>query len=42
VFGQRVDRAVRAGRPSLGDGDDDLLRSLLDRLAATLEDPARV
>ncbi|MEU3086026.1 MarR family winged helix-turn-helix transcriptional regulator [Streptomyces massasporeus] len=41
-YWQRVDRVVRAGRPSLGDGDDDLLRSLLDRLAATLGDPAHV
>ncbi|MEW2812789.1 MarR family transcriptional regulator [Streptomyces massasporeus] len=41
-YRQRVDRAVRAARPSLGEGDDDLLRSLLDRLAATLEDPAHV
>ncbi|MFD5231532.1 MarR family winged helix-turn-helix transcriptional regulator [Streptomyces qaidamensis] len=41
-YWQRLDRAVRAGRPSLGEGDDNLLRSLLDRLAATLEDPAHV
>ncbi|MEU3486356.1 MarR family winged helix-turn-helix transcriptional regulator [Streptomyces massasporeus] len=41
-YWQRVDQAVRASRPSLGEGDDDLLRSLLDRLAATLEDPAHV
>ncbi|MGW6547755.1 hypothetical protein ACWGBH_33635, partial [Streptomyces massasporeus] len=40
--------AVRQGMPtparveSLGEGDDDLLRSLLDRPAATWEDPARV
>ncbi|MFD5158634.1 MarR family winged helix-turn-helix transcriptional regulator [Streptomyces hawaiiensis] len=42
AYWQRVDRAVRAGWPPLGDGDDDLLRSLLDRLAATLEDSVRV
>ncbi|MFD8226222.1 MarR family winged helix-turn-helix transcriptional regulator [Streptomyces massasporeus] len=41
-FWQRVDQAVRAARPSLGEGDDDLLRSLLGRLVATLEDSARV
>ncbi|MBB6420309.1 MarR family winged helix-turn-helix transcriptional regulator [Streptomyces sp. AK010] len=41
-YWQRVDQAVRAARPSLGEGEDDLLRSLLDRLAATLEDPAHV
>jgi DNA-binding MarR family transcriptional regulator len=42
AYWQRVDRAVRAGRPPLGDGDDELLRSLLDRLAATLEESAHV
>ncbi|MEU2749902.1 MarR family transcriptional regulator [Streptomyces collinus] len=41
-FWQRVDQVVRAARPSLGEGDDDRLRSLLDRLAASLEDPAHV
>ncbi|MEU6916713.1 MarR family winged helix-turn-helix transcriptional regulator [Streptomyces olindensis] len=41
-YWQRVDRAVRAGWPGLDEGDDDLLRSLLDRLAATLEQQARV
>ncbi|MFC9504532.1 MarR family winged helix-turn-helix transcriptional regulator [Streptomyces sp. NPDC057002] len=40
-YWQRVDRAVRAGRPTLGD-DDELLRSLLDRLAATLAESAPV
>ncbi|WP_086560404.1 MarR family winged helix-turn-helix transcriptional regulator [Streptomyces africanus] len=39
---QRLDRAVRAGWPELGEGDDELLRSLLDRLAATLAESARV
>ncbi len=41
-YWQRVDRAVRAGWPPLGEGDDDLLRSLLDRLAAALEQQATV
>ncbi|MBR8639886.1 MarR family transcriptional regulator [Streptomyces tuirus] len=41
-YWQRVDRAVRAGRPTLGDGDDDLLRSLLARLATALEEQAHV
>ncbi|MER7407625.1 MarR family transcriptional regulator [Streptomyces sp. NPDC000070] len=41
-YRQRLDRAVRAGWPPLGDGDDELLRSLLDRLAATLAESARV
>ncbi|MGW0613191.1 MarR family winged helix-turn-helix transcriptional regulator [Streptomyces sp. NPDC002788] len=41
-YWQRVDRAVRAGWPPLGDGDEELLRSLLDRLAATLENSAHV
>ncbi|GAA2235636.1 hypothetical protein [Streptomyces indiaensis] len=40
-YWRRLDRAVRAGRPTLGDGDD-LLRSLLGRLAATLEGAAHV
>ncbi|MZF87863.1 MarR family transcriptional regulator [Streptomyces sp. SID5643] len=39
---QRLDRAVRADRPRLGGGDEDLLRSLLGRLTASLEDPAHV
>lgn len=41
-YWQRLDRAVRAGWPPLGEGDDELLRSLLDRLAATLAESARV
>ncbi|OUC97088.1 MarR family winged helix-turn-helix transcriptional regulator [Streptomyces swartbergensis] len=41
-YWQRLDRAVRAGRPRLGEADDELLRSLLDRLAATLAESARV
>ncbi|WP_338775487.1 MarR family transcriptional regulator [Streptomyces sp. DG1A-41] len=41
-YWQRLDRAVRADWPPLGDGDDELLRSLLDRLAATLAESARV
>ncbi|MEU2267432.1 MarR family transcriptional regulator [Streptomyces olindensis] len=41
-YWQRVDRAVRVGWPPLGEGDDDLLRSLLDRLAAALEQQATV
>ncbi|MFI6857707.1 MarR family winged helix-turn-helix transcriptional regulator [Streptomyces sp. NPDC050416] len=41
-YRQRLDRAVRAGRPPLGEGDEELLRSLLDRLAATLAESAHV
>ncbi|GHD08192.1 transcriptional regulator [Streptomyces violarus] len=41
-YWQRVEQAVRTGRPTLGDGDDELLRSLLDRLAATLAESAHV
>ncbi|MEU0387822.1 MarR family winged helix-turn-helix transcriptional regulator [Streptomyces chartreusis] len=41
-YRQRLDRAVRADWPPLGEGDDELLRSLLDRLAATLAESARV
>jgi DNA-binding MarR family transcriptional regulator len=43
-YGQRLDRAVRAGWPPLGEGGDadELLRTLLDRLAATLAESARV
>ncbi|MFJ5998715.1 hypothetical protein [Streptomyces sp. NPDC092370] len=41
-YRQRVDRAVRAGRPPLGDGDDELPRSLLGRLVTTLADSAHV
>ncbi|MEW2610006.1 MarR family transcriptional regulator [Streptomyces sp. NPDC047880] len=39
-YWRRVDGAVRAGRPPFG--DDDLLRSLLERPAATLEDAAHM
>ncbi|MFJ8469039.1 MarR family winged helix-turn-helix transcriptional regulator [Streptomyces swartbergensis] len=41
-YWQRLDRAVRAAWPRLGEADDELLRSLLDRLAATLAESARV
>ncbi|MFH9009479.1 MarR family winged helix-turn-helix transcriptional regulator [Streptomyces afghaniensis] len=41
-YWQRLDRAVRAGWPPLGEGEDELLRSLLDRLAATLAESAHV
>ncbi|GGS57096.1 MarR family winged helix-turn-helix transcriptional regulator [Streptomyces violaceus] len=42
VYWQRVEQAVRTGRPTLGDGDDELLRSLLDQLAAALAESAHV
>lgn len=41
-YWQRVDHAVRADWPTLGDSDDELLRALLDRLADTLDDSTRV
>ncbi|PTH83567.1 MarR family transcriptional regulator [Streptomyces sp. A244] len=41
-YWQRLDRAVRADRSPLGGGDEDLLRSLLDRLAVSLEGSAHV
>ncbi|MET9904196.1 MarR family transcriptional regulator [Streptomyces sp. NPDC006446] len=36
TYWRRLDREVRAGWPVLSDGDDELLRSLLERLADTL------
>lgn len=39
-YWRRVDRAVRADWPALSDGDDELLRALLDRLAVTLDESA--
>ncbi|AWW41153.1 MULTISPECIES: MarR family winged helix-turn-helix transcriptional regulator [Streptomyces] len=39
-YWRRVDRAVRADWPSLGDGDEELLRTLLDRFSATLDGTA--
>jgi DNA-binding MarR family transcriptional regulator len=36
-YWRRVDRAVRADWPSLGDGDEELLRALLNRFASTLD-----
>ncbi|MER6671908.1 MarR family winged helix-turn-helix transcriptional regulator [Streptomyces sp. NPDC000983] len=41
-YWRRVDRAVRADWPVLGEGDDELLRGLLDRLATALDDSTRV
>ncbi|MEV6166845.1 MarR family transcriptional regulator [Streptomyces sp. NPDC051954] len=41
-YWRRVDRAVRTDWPALSDGDDELLRGLLERLAATLDASARV
>ncbi|MEU6376003.1 MarR family transcriptional regulator [Streptomyces sp. NPDC046909] len=41
-YWRRVDRAVRADWPALSDGDDELLRALLDRLASTLDTSTRV
>lgn len=41
-YWRRVDRAVRADWPALSDGDDELLKALLDRLADTLDDSTRV
>ncbi|MFJ4819668.1 MarR family winged helix-turn-helix transcriptional regulator [Streptomyces sp. NPDC088801] len=41
-YWQRLDRAVRSGPPPLGDGDEDLLRSLLVRLETALEGSAHV
>lgn len=37
TYARRVDREVRERWPVLGDGDDALLRSLLERLAETLD-----
>lgn len=39
---RRLDRAVRADWPGLADGDEELLRALLDRLAANLDASSRV
>ncbi|MEU9733800.1 MarR family transcriptional regulator [Streptomyces sp. NPDC048002] len=41
-YWRRVDRAVRADWPALSDGDDELLRALLDRLATGLDESTRV
>ncbi|MXM68695.1 MarR family transcriptional regulator [Streptomyces sp. HUCO-GS316] len=41
-YWRRVDRAVRADWSALNEGDEDLLRGLLDRLAATLDESAIV
>ncbi|OPG04990.1 MarR family transcriptional regulator [Streptomyces sp. GKU 895] len=41
-YWRRVDRAVRADWPALSDGDEELLRGLLERLAATLDATSRV
>ncbi|MBN0043788.1 MarR family transcriptional regulator [Streptomyces actuosus] len=40
-YWRRVDRAVRADWPAAGDGDADLLRALLGRLAVVLEADGR-
>ncbi|KUN19916.1 MarR family transcriptional regulator [Streptomyces antibioticus] len=41
-YWRRVDRAVRADWPALSDGDEELLRGLLERLAGTLDATSRV
>jgi len=41
-YWRRVDRAVRADWPALSDGDEELLRGLLERLAGTLDAASRV
>ncbi|AZP15699.1 MarR family winged helix-turn-helix transcriptional regulator [Streptomyces aquilus] len=41
-YWRRVDRAVRADWPALSDGDEELLRGLLERLAATVDATSRV
>jgi DNA-binding MarR family transcriptional regulator len=41
-YWRRVDRAVRADWPVLSDGDEELLRGLLERLAGTLDATSRV
>ncbi|PWI13453.1 MarR family transcriptional regulator [Streptomyces sp. Act143] len=41
-YWRRVDRAVRADWPVLGEGDEELLRGLLERLAGTLDAATRV
>jgi DNA-binding MarR family transcriptional regulator len=38
---QRIDREVRAQWPVLSDGDDELLRALLQRMAGALEEAAK-
>lgn len=40
TYWQRISREVRAGLPVLSEGDDDLLRGLLERLVGTLEQTA--
>ncbi|WP_369031703.1 MULTISPECIES: MarR family winged helix-turn-helix transcriptional regulator [Streptomyces] len=37
-YWRRIDREVRADWPQLSDGDEELLRALLDRLAETLDE----
>ncbi|MDT7845547.1 MarR family winged helix-turn-helix transcriptional regulator [Streptomyces justiciae] len=41
-YWRRVDRAVRADWPALSEGDEELLRGLLERLAGTLDATSRV
>ncbi|WP_329332093.1 MarR family transcriptional regulator [Streptomyces sp. NBC_00663] len=41
-YWRRIDRAVRADWPALSEGDEELLRGLLERLAGTLDDASRV
>jgi DNA-binding MarR family transcriptional regulator len=41
-YWRRVDRAVRADWPPLSEGDEELLRGLLERLAGTLDATTRV
>ncbi|MGW7049696.1 MarR family winged helix-turn-helix transcriptional regulator [Streptomyces avermitilis] len=40
TYWRRLDREIRARWPVLSDGDDELLRALLDRLAGTLDGAA--
>ncbi|NUO46555.1 MAG: MarR family transcriptional regulator [Streptomyces sp.] len=41
-YWRRIDRAVRADWPALSEGDEELLRGLLERLAGTLDASSRV
>ncbi|MFM9443151.1 MarR family winged helix-turn-helix transcriptional regulator [Streptomyces acidiscabies] len=39
---RRVDRAVRRDWPALGEGDEEMLKALLERLAETVDSSTRV
>lgn len=41
-YWRRVDRAVRSDWPGVADGDEELLRALLNRLTATLDASTKV